>query len=307
MILGYLAVLTLCFTITDPSAILNTPTKYPFIQLFYNITNSYVGTDIMVAIIVIALVCAVIAEIATASRQIWSFARDGGLPFSPFLSKVRMPSSAFPVSNQLSSYCHLHLLDPINLRHKTPSTEARSNTRGYDSVGLPKLPHPPQRSHSLLPLRRRHQPNQPRFRRRSQRHHLPHHLRPPSLLRALHRLHSLQASTPRTAATGTLVLGPCWNGGQYHRARLFGAFLCVLLLPDCDAGPAGYDELEYRYVRGDLFVGYGLLCAEGKEDVYSAGEDCEAGYLVGRMESYRLKGFGREMTTALNTRSMSLR
>ena len=185
VILGYLAVLTLCFTITDPSAILNTPTKYPFIQLFYNITNSYVGTDIMVAIIVIALVCAVIAEIATASRQIWSFARDGGLPFSPFLSKVRMPSSAFPVSNQLSSYCHLHLLEPINLRHKTPSTEARSNTRGYDSVGLPKLPHPPQRSHSLLPLRRRHQPNQPRFRRRSQRHHLPHHLRPPSLLRAL--------------------------------------------------------------------------------------------------------------------------
>lgn len=44
----------------------------------------------MVAIIIIALVCAVIAEIATASRQVWSFARDGGLPFSPFLSKVRM-------------------------------------------------------------------------------------------------------------------------------------------------------------------------------------------------------------------------
>ena len=96
MILGYLAVFTLCFTITDPSAILNTPTKYPFIQLFYNITNSYVGTDIMVAIIVIALVFAVIAEIATASRQIWSFARDKGLPFSSFLSKVRTLQRAIP-------------------------------------------------------------------------------------------------------------------------------------------------------------------------------------------------------------------
>lgn len=88
IVLGYVAVLTLCFTITDPSAILDTPTKYPFIQLFYNITNSYAGASVMSAIIVITLVCALIAEIATASRQIWSFARDGGLPYSNFLSKV---------------------------------------------------------------------------------------------------------------------------------------------------------------------------------------------------------------------------
>ena len=104
---------TLCFTITDPSTILGTPTNYPFIQLFYNITNSYVGTDIMVAIIIIALVCAVIAEIATASRQIWSFARDGGLPFSAFLSKVRMLPKAFS-----SLLCHL----PISLLCSTSLT-----------------------------------------------------------------------------------------------------------------------------------------------------------------------------------------
>lgn len=91
--LGYVAVFTLCFTITDPSTILNTPTKYPFIQLFYNTTNSYAGANTMTAIIIITMVCAVIAEIATASRQIWSFARDGGLPFSNFLSKVRIPIS----------------------------------------------------------------------------------------------------------------------------------------------------------------------------------------------------------------------
>ena len=44
----------------------------------------------MTAIIIITLVCAVIAEIATASRQIWSFARDKGLPFSDFLSAVSL-------------------------------------------------------------------------------------------------------------------------------------------------------------------------------------------------------------------------
>ena len=108
VILGYLAVFTLCFIITDPSAILSTTTGYPFIQLCYNTTNSYVGTDIMVAIVVIALICAVIAEIATASRQIWSFARDGGLPFSPFLSKVRYAIGHSPSPSDLSShhFCH---------------------------------------------------------------------------------------------------------------------------------------------------------------------------------------------------------
>ena len=87
-LLGYVTVLTLCFTITDPAPLLTTSTGYPFIQHFYNVTNSYVGTDIMVALVVITLISAVISEIATASRQIWSFARDNGLPFSPWLSKV---------------------------------------------------------------------------------------------------------------------------------------------------------------------------------------------------------------------------
>ncbi len=78
---------------TDTAALLSSSTGFPFIQLFYNATNSYVGTDIMTAIIVINLVSAVISEIATASRQIWSFARDDGFPFSNFLKKVSSPIS----------------------------------------------------------------------------------------------------------------------------------------------------------------------------------------------------------------------
>ena len=110
IILGYIAVFTLCFTITDPSAILSTTTGYPFIQLCYNTTNSYVGTDIMVAIVVIALICAVIAEIATASRQVWSFARDGGFPFSAFLSKVRYAIVHSPSPSDLFS---IHCRHPM--------------------------------------------------------------------------------------------------------------------------------------------------------------------------------------------------
>ncbi|KAL8748751.1 MAG: hypothetical protein Q9184_007108 [Pyrenodesmia sp. 2 TL-2023] len=101
-ILGYIVVITLCFTITDPQALLDSPTGSPFIQLFYNVTKSYTGTNIMTAIIVINLVSAVISEIATASRQIWSFARDDGFPFSDFLKQVspgwNIPLNAVVVS-----------------------------------------------------------------------------------------------------------------------------------------------------------------------------------------------------------------
>ncbi|KAL6714500.1 hypothetical protein ACLMJK_007925 [Lecanora helva] len=114
IVLGYLAVFTLCFTITDPSAILDTPTKYPFIQLFYNITKSLAGTDILAAIIIITLVCAVISEIATASRQIWAFARDRGLPFSPFLSRVN-PNFPIPLNAVIVSFLCGVVISLINL------------------------------------------------------------------------------------------------------------------------------------------------------------------------------------------------
>jgi len=85
-------VFTICFTVGDPAGIINTPTGYPVIQLFYNITNSYAGTNAMVAILIITLTASVISEVATSSRQIWSFACDKGLPFSSFLAKVILPS-----------------------------------------------------------------------------------------------------------------------------------------------------------------------------------------------------------------------
>ncbi|KAG8533987.1 uncharacterized protein KY384_001730 [Bacidia gigantensis] len=88
ILLGYLTVFTLCFTIRDPAALLENGGTFPFVSHLFTITKSKTGTNVMVAIIIITLVCAVIAEIATASRQIWAFSRDNGFPFSAFLSKV---------------------------------------------------------------------------------------------------------------------------------------------------------------------------------------------------------------------------
>ncbi|KAL8718575.1 MAG: hypothetical protein Q9225_004305 [Loekoesia sp. 1 TL-2023] len=58
-------------------------------MLFSNITHSFAGTAVMAAIIIVTLVFAVVSEVATASRQIWAFSRDDGLPFSKFLRRVK--------------------------------------------------------------------------------------------------------------------------------------------------------------------------------------------------------------------------
>ena len=91
-VLGFLMVITLCFTLGDVTDILATPTGYPFIQIIYNATQSYAATNVMTSIVIIVFTSAVISEIATSSRQLWSFARDGGLPFSSFIARVSAQS-----------------------------------------------------------------------------------------------------------------------------------------------------------------------------------------------------------------------
>lgn len=69
--LGFIMVITLIFTWGDMSEIAQTPTLYPFIQVFYNTTKSNAGTTVMALIVMLPLVGSVIACIAAASRQIW--------------------------------------------------------------------------------------------------------------------------------------------------------------------------------------------------------------------------------------------
>lgn len=87
-ILGFIMIVTLCFTLGDVNNILQSPTGFPFIQIFYNTTRSYAAANTMTAILIITLTASTITEVATASRQLWSFARDQGLPFSSFFAYV---------------------------------------------------------------------------------------------------------------------------------------------------------------------------------------------------------------------------
>ncbi|KAK5064929.1 hypothetical protein LTR84_000763 [Exophiala bonariae] len=112
--LVFIVIVTVCFTIGDVESVGATPTGYPFIQIFFNATQSYAGTNVMTAIIIIMLSACAVSEVAAASRQIWSFARDAGLPGHSWLSKVshgwNIPLPAVIVSLTLSA-----LLSLINI------------------------------------------------------------------------------------------------------------------------------------------------------------------------------------------------
>ena len=112
--LVFVVIVTLCFCLGDATDVSASATGYPFIQVFYNVTQSYAATNIMTAIMIIMLAACAVSEVAAASRQIWSFARDAGLPGHSWLSKVspgwNIPLPAVTVSLTISA-----LLSLINI------------------------------------------------------------------------------------------------------------------------------------------------------------------------------------------------
>lgn len=95
-VLGFIMLVTLCFTLGEVGAVLDTPTGFPFIQIFYNTTGSLVATNAMTAVLIVTLTASTITEVATASRQLWSFARDEGIPFSSFFAYVGHTETPLP-------------------------------------------------------------------------------------------------------------------------------------------------------------------------------------------------------------------
>lgn len=87
--LAFVMTVTIFSTLgNDLSTILSTPLGQPWIQILLNATESKAATNIMtVAVILLLLFCSV-NQVTAASRQLWSFARDEGLPFSAWLAHV---------------------------------------------------------------------------------------------------------------------------------------------------------------------------------------------------------------------------
>ena len=94
---GFIFLVAVCFCIGDITTTAESTTGVPLIQIFFDSTQSVVGTCFLSSmIVVIVLVCAN-ALMAEGSRSLYAFARDRGLPFSSFFAKVD-PQRQVPVS-----------------------------------------------------------------------------------------------------------------------------------------------------------------------------------------------------------------
>lgn len=87
--LGFVMLISFCFCMGDVSTILSDPNVMPFVQTFLIATKSPAGATALTTITIVLTACGCITNVATASRQMFAFARDSGLPFSSFLAHVR--------------------------------------------------------------------------------------------------------------------------------------------------------------------------------------------------------------------------
>ncbi|KAM4064419.1 amino acid permease [Hirsutella rhossiliensis] len=69
----------------------------PLLQIFYHATKSHVGAICLLMLPLVCLIFATLSVMTTSSRMIFAFARDGGLPASPFFAKVH-PRLGLPLN-----------------------------------------------------------------------------------------------------------------------------------------------------------------------------------------------------------------
>jgi amino acid transporter len=87
-VLGFFVFMSCIYTIGPLDQALQSPTGYPFIDLFYSATKSLAAADVMTSVVIINFTASTISTVAVASRQLWAFARSNGVPFSHFLAPV---------------------------------------------------------------------------------------------------------------------------------------------------------------------------------------------------------------------------
>lgn len=111
--LGLVVLITYLFCITSVDDALNDPSGYPLLYVLRN-TVSRPGLNAICSLLLILLFAGSMSSNISASRQIWAFARDRGLPFSAWIAHVH-PRLHLPVNAIALSCAITSLLALINL------------------------------------------------------------------------------------------------------------------------------------------------------------------------------------------------
>ena len=86
--LGFGMLIVTLFSLTNVDGALKSPPGVPFMEIFLNSTGSVAGATVMASILVVMQYAANVGLLAAASRMLWSFARDRGLPGWKYLMHV---------------------------------------------------------------------------------------------------------------------------------------------------------------------------------------------------------------------------
>ncbi|KAI1370479.1 putative GABA transporter [Hypoxylon crocopeplum] len=113
--LAFAMAVALMFCLSDLDGALEAASTmfYPFLQIFYTSVGSVTGACIMACVVFVMAVASSVGVYASASRMLWSFSRDRGLPFDRYL--VKLTRSALPVNAILTTLAITVLLSLIVL------------------------------------------------------------------------------------------------------------------------------------------------------------------------------------------------
>ena len=225
--------ITMLFTVGSLEDAINASS--PFQNSFTNTGSTGVNVTLTL-ILALLIMTANITSLATTSREVWAFARDGGTPGHRWISKVSLSG----ISCLLRAHQSL-LTGP-------PPPKRPLQCRAHHN--LPIL-------HPLLNSTRQH--------RSLQHHNLPQPDRLLGHLHDLNRLSPAQALSTRTFATSTLQPWSLGPAGQSIRVLLLVTYSCVQLLPGQCPGRCEYCELGPGYLGWGAGYCVGVVLGAGEE------------------------------------------
>jgi choline transport protein len=77
---GFAMLIAILYCVGPIDAALSTPTGYPFIEILTQATQSIPGGTALSSCLLVMFCCCSLTTVATASRQLWAFARDHAVP-----------------------------------------------------------------------------------------------------------------------------------------------------------------------------------------------------------------------------------
>jgi choline transport protein len=100
---GFIMTITVMYVSSTFDQNIAAATGESYVAVLYAATGSKTATTVLTVLILILFFCTAINTVTTSSRQLFAFARDGGLPFSNTLAKVD-PKTGLPTNALLATF-----------------------------------------------------------------------------------------------------------------------------------------------------------------------------------------------------------